>query len=238
MSVDITKFMTPRLLCVASFADKGANVADVGTDHAYIPIWLIQQGIAEKAIAMDINHGPIMRAEENIKKFSLESKITTRLSDGLEKLCPGEADTVVIAGMGGMLINEILEKATHLYSSVRRYILQPMTALEETRKYLEKNGFMIEDERLAREEEKFYCVLSVCRGEMKTEREIDYYVGKKLLENKDPLLCGYLNGKIYEYDKAIASLKRSDTEKTAERLAHFQYLSDEMKKMKEECTSW
>ncbi len=238
MPADVVKFMTPRLLCVASFVPRGAKVADVGTDHAYVPVWLIQQGIAKQAIAMDINVGPIMRAEENIKKFSLETHIATRLSNGLDKLYPGEADTVVIAGMGGMLINDILDKATHLYDSVRRYVLQPMTAVEETRKYLETHGFMIEDERLVREEDKYYCVLSVCRGEMRISREIDYYVGTKLVENKDPLLLGYLEGKIYEYDKAITSLKRSDTEKTAERLAHFQYLSCEMKSIKEECAAW
>ena len=236
--MDIANFMTQRLLCVASFVQKGAKVADVGTDHAYIPIWLVQQEIAENAIAMDINRGPIMRAEANIKKFSMGTRISTRLSDGLEKLCPGEADAVVIAGMGGILINEILEKATHLYDSVQRYILQPMTAVEETRKYLETHGFIIEDERLAREDEKFYCVLSVRRGEMRISREIDYYVGRKLIENKDPLLSGYLEGKIYEYDKAIVSLKHSDADRTVDRLRRFQYLSAEMKKIKEECATW
>lgn len=235
---DIQTFMTPRLLCVASFVEKCATVADVGTDHAYIPVWLVQQKIAERAIAMDINKGPIMRAEENIEKFALETKISTRLSNGMEKLMPGEADTVVIAGMGGMLINEILDGAKHLYSSVHRYILQPMTAVEETRKYLQQNGFLIENEKLARENEKIYCVLSVVRGTMKTEEEIGYYVGRKLIENRDPLLLAYLDGKIYEYDKAIASLKKSVGDKNAERLAHFEYLSREMKKIKEECALW
>lgn len=236
--MDINKCMTPRLRCVASFAEPGCSVADIGTDHAYIPIWLIGQGIAQKAIAMDINQGPILRAEENIRKFSMTDTIQTRLSDGLERLLPGETDTVVIAGMGGMLINDILDAGKHLYSTVRHFILQPMTAIEETRKYLAKNGFLIQDERLAQEDEKIYCVLSVVRGEMQIMREIDFYIGRRLMENKDPLLPAYLDGKIYEYEKAIQSLKKADTEKAGERLAHFSYLCEQMYMLREECALW
>lgn len=235
---DINRFMTPRLLCVASFAQPGCVVADIGTDHAYIPVWLVENGIATCAIAMDINQGPIMRAEENIRRFSLEDKISTRLSNGMEQLLPGEADTVIIAGMGGMLINEILAAGKHVYPSVHRFILQPMTAIEETRKYLEEHGFLIENEKLAQEEDKIYCVLSVVRGQMQIENEIGYYVGKKLIENRDPLLSAYVNGKIYEYEKAIASLKKASGEHTKERLTHFEYLSREMKKIKEESMQW
>lgn len=236
--MDINKCMTPRLLCVASFAESGCSVADIGTDHAYIPIWLVKQGIAKTAIAMDVNRGPILRAEENIRKFSMEDTIKTRLSNGLEHLLPGEADTVIIAGMGGMLINDILDAGENLYPTIRHFILQPMTAIEETRKYLAENGFLIVDERLAREEDKIYCVLSVVRGEMKISREIDFYAGAKLVENRDPLLPAYLDGKIYEYEKAIQSLKTADTETAKERLAHFSCLCQEMQKLREECTLW
>ena len=233
MKVD--KFMTPRLLAVASFVEKGSRVADIGTDHAYIPIWLIEHEIAESALAMDINQGPIDRANENIFKFGLCEKIKTRLSNGLENLEENEADTVIIAGMGGILINEILNEAKEKHLGVKRFILQPMTAIEETRKFLAENGFCILDERLAKEEEKLYCVLLVSRGEMKIEREFDYYIGEKLVLNKDPLLLDYLNGKIYEYEKAISLLEKGDREKTAERLAHFTFLAEEMKKLKERC---
>ncbi len=233
MTVD--KFMTPRLLTVASFVEKKSKVADIGTDHAYIPMWLIQHGVSKSALAMDINQGPIERANENIVKFGLEEKVKTRLSNGLENLEENEADTVVIAGMGGILINEILKEAKQKHFGVKHFILQPMTAIEETRKFLSENGFSILDERLAKEDEKLYCVLSVTRGEMKMEKEIDYYVGKKLVENKDPLLIDYLNGKLYEYEKAISLLKKGDQEKNAERLAHFMFLVEEMKKLKERC---
>lgn len=236
MTVD--KFMTPRLLAVASFVEQESTVADIGTDHAYIPIWLIEHGISKSALAMDINQGPIDRANENILKFGMEETIKTRLSNGLEKLGENEADTVIIAGMGGILINEILKEAKHKHFGVKQFILQPMTAIEETRKFLAENGFVILNERLAKEDEKLYCVLSVTRGEMTIDREIDYYIGRKLIENKDPLLVDYLNGKLYEYEKAISLLEKGDREKNAKRLAHFVFLTEEMKKLKERCIAW
>lgn len=236
--MDINKFMTPRLLCVASFVKNGAIVADVGTDHAYIPIYLITNETAKSALAMDINEGPLLRAKENIERFNLEDKISTRLSDGLIKLKEGECDTVIIAGMGGILINRILDNSKNLYPHIKHYILQPMTAVEETRKFLEENGFFIENERLAKEDNKIYTVISVKRGKMKIENEIDYYIGKKLIENKDELLESLLNGKIYELEKAIESMKNTDNSEILEKRNRFIYLKNEMKKIREECMSW
>ncbi len=235
---DIDNFMTPRLLTVARFVRPESHVADVGTDHAYVPVWLVKNGIASSSIAMDINRGPIERASENIKKFGLSDNIKTRLSNGLEALLPGEADTVIIAGMGGILINEILENAKHLNLGIRHFILQPMTAVEETRKYLEKNGFLIEDERLSREDDKIYTVLSVIRGTMKIETEIGYYVGESLIKNRDALLLPYLDGKIYELEKAIFSMKAGEGKAVQEKRERFISLCDQMKEIREGCASW
>lgn len=236
--MDISKYMTPRLLAASKFVKPGSRVADIGTDHAYIPIWLVKNGISTHAIAMDINEGPILRARENICKFGLESQIETRLSDGLDSLKSGEADTVVIAGMGGILINRILENAKRLYPTIRHYILQPMTAIEETRKYLEKNGFYIEDECLAKEDDKIYNILSVVRGDMEISKEIHYYIGEKLIENRDALLLQYLDGKIYELDKAIDTMQRAETTDAMEKRAHFINLRKAMQTIKENCTKW
>lgn len=230
--------MTPRLLAAASFVKKGSVPADVGTDHAYIPIWLVQKGICPKAIAMDVNRGPLLRAAANIKKFGLEEKISTRLSDGLAELSFGEADTVIIAGMGGILMNRILEQAGGLYSALRHYILQPMTAVEETRKFLMDNGFFIEDECLAREDDKIYTVLSAVRGHTEQCNEIDYYIGKKLVSRRDPLLPAYLDGKLYELEKAICSMRLAKDTETAQKRERFERLRDEMNQIKEACASW
>lgn len=236
--MDINKYMTPRLFAVASFAENESTVADVGTDHAYIPVYLVKKGVSNSAIAMDINEGPLLRAKENIEKFNLQDKIKTRLSDGLKELKEGECNTVIIAGMGGILINRILENATNLYPYIKHYILQPMTAIEETRKFLEENGFFIESERLAKEEDKIYTIISAKRGEMEIENEIDYYIGKKLIENKDELLNDLLCGKIYELNKAIESMKNTEKSEILQKRNHFIYLRDEMEKIKEECIKW
>ncbi len=236
--MDIEKYMTPRLLAVANFVKKGSKVADVGTDHAYIPIWLTVHGVSDFAVAMDINKGPLLRAKENITKFNLEDKIKTKLSDGLESLEKGEADTVIIAGMGGILINRILDNAKELYPDIKHYVLQPMTAIEETRKFLSENGFLIENECLAKEDDKIYTVLSVIRGEMKIEDEIDLYIGKPLIEIKDPLLKDLLSGRIYELNKAISLMEKTDNEDALNKRNYFIKLRDKMEKIKEACQKW
>lgn len=236
--MDIQKCMTPRLLAVARFVKKGSRVADVGTDHAYIPVWLVKNGICPSALAMDIHAGPVARAETNIQKFQLEKFIKTRRSDGLSGLLPGEADTVIIAGMGGILINEILKKASHLYPFINHYILQPMTAIEETRKFLEDSGFFILDERLAKEENKIYNVISAVRGKMRISAPVYYYIGEKLLQNRDPLLGPYLDGKIYELDKAIRSMEHAQGAEVLQKCGQFQYLRNEMQKIREAVSLW
>ena len=100
--------LSKRLQAVADLVTPGSRLADVGTDHGYVPIWLYEQGIIPSAIAMDLREGPLNRAKENIAVHDLSDGITVRLSDGLEKLLSGEADSIVIAGMGGMLVKKIL----------------------------------------------------------------------------------------------------------------------------------
>lgn len=236
--MNINSYMTPRLLTVAELVKKTYAVADIGTDHAYVPVYLILSGKCEKALAMDINKGPLLRAEENIKKFSLESKISTRLSNGLENILDGEVDTVVIAGMGGILINNIIENDKERLTSVKRFVLQPMTAVEETRKYLSENGFLIEDERLSKEGDKIYTIISAVRGEMKIEKEIYYYIGKSLTENKDKFLSEFIDGKIYEYEKAVNSIQNTDNEEAKKRALYFMELLKELNELKKECAKW
>ena len=236
--MDSYSFMTPRLLTVARMAKESQSVADIGTDHAYVPVYLILNGMAKSAIAMDINKGPLMRADENIKRFSLTDSIKTRLSDGLKELEDNEADTVIIAGMGGVLINSIIDNDKERLASVKRYILQPMTAIEETRKYLEKNGFKIVDEKLAKEDNKIYTVICAKVGKMKIENEINYYIGQCLLDNQDEILPELLEGKIYEYEKAISSMKNTDNEETIKKANYYSYLLSEFKRLKEECATW
>ena len=236
--MNINSYMTPRLLAVAELVKKTYSVADIGTDHAYVPMYLILSGKCEKALAMDINIGPLLRAEENVRKFALEEKIFTRLSNGLENISDGEVDTVVIAGMGGILINNIIENDKERLTSIKRFVLQPMTAVEETRKYLSKNDFVIENERLAKEGDKIYTIISAVRGEMKTEKEIYFHIGKSLIENKDKFLSELIDGKIYEYEKAVNSIQNTDNEEAKKRAEYFMELLTDLKNLKKECAKW
>ena len=148
--------LTPRLKLIASLVPNGSTVADIGTDHAYIPIFLANSGVATRAIAADKHVGPLKIAEENIRIYGCEDSVKVRQSDGLLEFAPGEVDIIIISGMGGILISEILESGREVAQEAKLLILQPMTAQRELREYLTENGYVITDERVTREREKFY----------------------------------------------------------------------------------
>ena len=130
--------LSKRLAAVAALVDAGSRPADIGTDHAYIPIWLVEEGICQKAFAMDVGKGPLERAREHITGHGLGNYIETRLSDGLGALAPGEADCMIAAGMGGNLIIKILEEGCSVLEEMSTCILQPQSELAKVRKYLRR----------------------------------------------------------------------------------------------------
>lgn len=200
--------LSDRLELVVSFVEPAKRAADVGTDHGYVPVELVRRGIAEQAFAMDVRKGPLFHAEENIRLAGLENKIETRLSDGLEKLSPGEADTVIIAGMGGELVIHILENGRHMWDTVNQWILSPQSELHKVRRWLHDNGFVIAAEGMVFEDGKYYTVLDVRRkagnrpagfeeypeiNSKKDPAEVQEYVyGKYLIDTKNPVLKAYL----------------------------------------------
>ena len=140
----------------AEMVTKGSRVADVGCDHAHTGIWLIKNGIASKVIAMDVRKGPLEKATENLKIYGLCGVIETRLSNGLESLQEGEADSIIIAGMGGTLTVEILKNGIRKAAAARELILQPQSDIGLVRRFLRENGFVITDEKMCIEDGKFY----------------------------------------------------------------------------------
>ena len=151
----------PRLLCAASMVRAGGTLADIGTDHAHLPVWLIQNGVCEKAVAADIGEGPAASARRTVQEAGLADRIDVRVGDGLSVLSPEEASDIVIAGMGGETIAEILSAAPWLKDGKdRRLVLQPMTKTVELRRWLYQNGFIIEQERLIRDGRHLYCVMA------------------------------------------------------------------------------
>ena len=151
--------LSKRLRMVADCVTKGNVVADVGCDHAYISIYLVERKVAPRTIALDVNEGPLLRAQENILSYGLENLITTRLSDGLHKLKPKEADSIIIAGMGGPLMIKILEEGSECVKAAKELILQPQSEIWRVREYLHNLNFEITKEDMCIDEGKYYTVL-------------------------------------------------------------------------------
>ena len=206
--------LTDRLLKIASLVTEGKKVADIGTDHGYIPVYLLNQGKVPYAILADVNKGPLENARGEVRHNKLLDKVDLRLGSGIEVLEKGEVDEVIIAGMGGILISELLEAKLEVAHSVDKLILQPMQAQNELRKYLLNNGFEILDEVLVKEDFRIYEIIIAKytgKNTLVTD-EIYYEVGTKLIENKDPLLNEFIDKKIYMYNSIIKKIEGKSSE--------------------------
>ncbi|WP_297134578.1 tRNA (adenine(22)-N(1))-methyltransferase [Terrisporobacter sp.] len=206
--------LTNRLLKIASLVTSNKRLADIGTDHGYIPVYLLNKNIINFAILADINKGPLENARKEVKRNKLDDKVDLRLGSGIEVLKKGEVDEIIIAGMGGILIGELLEANKEVAHEAEKLILQPMQAQEELRKYLLNNGYEILDEHLEKEDFRLYEIIVAKYTGKNTDVEDDVYyeIGKKLLENKDELLSEFIDNKIKKYNNIIEKLgnKKSD----------------------------
>lgn len=174
-----------RLQTCADFVRERAVLADVGTDHAYLPVYLIQQGKISFALACDINKQPLLSAKETVTEYGVDENVSLRLCDGLEGIDENEFSDLVIAGMGGELIIKILQNCSYIKNSRYRLILQPMSKVYDLRRWLVENGFEISDEKAASANNKIYTVLCVQYfGENSQQSEEFYHFGK-LLEKED-----------------------------------------------------
>lgn len=209
--------LTPRLKTIADLINDSEKMADVGTDHAYLPVYLLRSGKAKSAIAADVNQGPLNNAKTTINTYGLDEEIETRLGSGITPIKQNEIDTLVVAGMGGLLIRDILKDDMEKLNTIDTLILQPMIAQDELRKWLVTNGFQIVEERLAREEEKLYEIIVAQKGIETIEDEIYFEVGKKLIENKDPLLEEFLNRKLRKYTQIYDSVVNQSSEKAIQK---------------------
>jgi len=180
--------LTPRLARIAACVPRGARLADVGTDHGYLPVRLLLDGAIERAIASDLRPGPLERARETARRYGLEEKISFRLCDGLAAIDEGEADTIAVAGMGGETIASILEAAPWTKSG-KRPLLQPMTSFPELRGWLGAHGYRIEREYLAREGKRLYSVMEVFGGSMAPLTPSELWAGR---QSDDPLRGAWL----------------------------------------------
>lgn len=203
--MNIETKITPRLKMVADLVPCCTLVADIGTDHGYLPIYLVNRGICERAIAADVNEGPLSSARKNIAQTRVKDRIETILSDGLKKI--ENADCVTIAGMGGELIASILE---HRKENMTRFVLQPQRSYDDLRRYLAQNGFEIKKEAVAKENDKMYCAFyAEYTGKAYTINEKEALIGKEELVEDVGLYREYVAYRKAEVEKAIAQMEKA-----------------------------
>ena len=209
-----------RLGAVASLVPQGVRVADIGTDHAYLPINLCQNGVVTAAIAADVNKGPYQVALASVAAAGLSGKIEVRLGDGLKVLVPGEVDVVTIAGMGGALMQELLTASIDILAGLSGLILQPMNAGAGLRKWLYQHGWHINDEVLVLEDERLYEILYAVPGKGAMPDDMLLSVGPIIWQKKDPLLRCRLEQLLSQERRILQGLASSDRAKSTEKYLH------------------
>lgn len=222
--------LTPRLRSIVNHVPQGTICGDIGTDHAYIPIYLIQNKICPKVIATDVRLGPLEIARKQIKLSGFEKQIEIRLGNGLKPLKLEEIETVVIAGMGGLLIRDILEDSEEITKEIKTFILQPMIAQRELREYLMKNNFKIVEEDLAKEDQRIYEIIIAVHGQQRIEKDIYLDIPKFLIENKHSLLIPFIKRKKNELLKIMKHCEGKHTSNAERKL---QECKEKIKKIEE-----
>lgn len=221
-----------RLSLVASLVRNGSKVADIGTDHAYIPVYLLQKGVSPSAVAADLRKMPLENAKKTIARFELSSKIQTVLSNGLDKIDKNSCNDIIIAGMGGLLILEILSRTSWVFNEKYRLVLQPMSHSEDVRRFLFENGFEIKEEKCCLDGKHCYCVIAAEYTGRKTKHTpAEIYVGT-LAKEKDEAAHIYLKSTLSRLEKRRNALKKANAvPNEAEKLS---MIIDDFKKLTED----
>ncbi|EOU1755528.1 TPA: tRNA (adenine(22)-N(1))-methyltransferase [Clostridium perfringens] len=226
--------LSKRLKRIAEHVDKCESVADIGTDHGYIPIYLVKEGICEKAIASDINKGPIEKAKVNVAFEGVSNKIKCLLGPGLNPLKVGEVNGVILAGMGGNLTRDILLADMEKVKKYDFIILQPAQNPEVLREFLYKNDYEIIDEDLIKDEGRFYELFKVKYNEnsekLVFEDELEYEVSPLLREKNHTLFKEFIEEKINRCETILSFIKE-DTEAAKKRKSDLEEKINKLKGM-------
>lgn len=209
--------LTPRLAAIANFIPPGARVADIGTDHARLPLNLVKTGRSQKVIATDLNEKPYQWACRQVQEAGAGGRVEVRKGDGLEVIQPGEVDVIVIAGLGTNTILNILKRSRGVLAGVSRLVLQPMADAGALREWLVKNGWRLVDEELVKEDEKFYVIIAAEPGEECPEDQLMMEVGPILVGKCSPVLVEYLEKIKSDYQRVLSGLARSRTDQSMEK---------------------
>lgn len=189
-------------------------LADIGTDHAYLPVYLVQKEVVKKAYAADVRKGPLLHAKEHIERYGLGEYIQTRLSDGGKNFTSGESDVAVIAGMGGGLMQKILSESPEFFAGNSCVVLQPQSEIEQFRHFLIEDGWCILEEDMVLEDGKYYPMMSVTKKKAwmsaenpyRNAKDIDFLYGAYLLKEGHPVLKDYLKREEQIYRELLEKL--------------------------------
>lgn len=216
--------LSKRLHAVVGMVTPGNRVADIGCDHAYTAIYLLTNRISPYVVAMDINQGPLERAKENVEKYGVADKISIRKSDGIKMLQAGEVDTILIAGMGGRLMLQILTSWMNVVSKAKELVLQPQSEIHLVRKTLKELGYIIMRENMLKEDGKYYVIMKIkvatsalIENDKQLIKPEHIYYGRLLLEEQDPVLLEYLQYEKEQYKSIYKELIILPTKKSIQR---------------------
>lgn len=221
-----------RLAAVAALIPSGKVVADIGTDHGFLPVFLVKKGIAPRVIASDIHRGPFQKALNYVHFEGLEENIEIRLGNGLDILSPGEAQVVVIAGLGGHTLVDILAAGSEVLQTVETLVLNPATHQNIVRQWLVTNGWCLMDEDLVEDQGRLYQIILTCQGqqpEAKNWTELQYDIGPIIVRKRHPLLKEYLERKLKKYEKAAGHIESSHSIQGRSRLEELKTAIDEVR---------
>lgn len=213
----VDSLLSERMKAAAALVSEGNRVADIGCDHAYTSIYLVQTGKAPSAIAMDVRKGPLERARANVTRFRITDRISLRLSDGLSELTPGEADTLLFAGMGGPLITELLAAGMPVVKAAKELVLQPQSEAFRVRRFLLQNGFRIDRETMLFEEGKYYVVMRAVPGTEPAYGEEEELFGRCLLKERPDVFLRFLSEEEKKTEELLSELSGQTSEKSEKR---------------------
>ncbi|MBM7651663.1 tRNA (adenine(22)-N(1))-methyltransferase [Neobacillus cucumis] len=230
-----TDKLSVRLTTVAKYVPEGARLADIGSDHAYLPCYLAKNLKISYAIAGEVAQGPYQSAEKNVQAEGLAEKITVRMGDGLEVIQPGEVDCITIAGMGGALISSILENGNTKLGSVKRLVLQPNISAISIRKWLIENNWELVTEEILEEDGKIYEILVAEQGDpakpYQEKREAGLLLGPFLLQQKNEIFKKKWTAEIKNWQRIYEALAGAST--TAETVDKKKELLDKIELVEE-----
>lgn len=233
-----------RLQAVASLVPQGSRLADIGTDHAYLPVWLVRNGAIASAVAGDIASGPCQAARATVAMYATADKIAVRQGSGLAVLAPGEADCIAICGMGGSTIISILAADMAVATSAQRLVLQPMAGAAALRRWLVEQGWSLTSEALVDDPPHFYEIICAERtadvaasgaASAAGYSEAEYLVGPALLRDGHPLLAKQIARQQASLEELLSNMARSERAKASAKYQEAQRLVQELAELKHRC---